>query len=388
MRTKATHISDEVAFSRDEFRRYGRHLIMPEVGLEGQRKLKSSSVLIVGAGGLGSPVALYLAAAGIGRIGIADSDTVDLTNLQRQILHSTESLGQPKTESAGRRLRNLNPEIEVEMYPTKLSSENTLQILKDYDVIVDGTDNFPTRYLINDACVLLGKPNVYGSIFRFEGQVSVFDAENGPCYRCVYPEPPPPGLVPSCAEGGVLGVLPGIIGTLQASEVIKLLLGIGESLIGRMLLFDALKVQFRELKTRKDPKCPVCGENPTISELIDYDAFCGYDSKNAGTIGGEITVEDLKRRLDNGDDILLLDVREPVESEIVTIGGVLMPLRDLPERVRELDSAREIVAYCHHGERSRRAVALLHELGFKKAKNLAGGIDQWACVVDKTLSRY
>jgi len=388
MRPKTILISDEVAFSRDEFRRYGRHLIMPEVGLEGQRKLKSSSVLIVGAGGLGSPVALYLAAAGIGRIGIADSDTVDLTNLQRQILHSTESLGQPKTESAGRRLRNLNPEIEVEMYPTKLSSENTLQILKDYDVIVDGTDNFPTRYLINDACVLLGKPNVYGSIFRFEGQVSVFDAENGPCYRCVYPEPPPPGLVPSCAEGGVLGVLPGIIGTLQASEVIKLLLGIGESLMGRMLLFDALKVQFRELKVRKDPKCAICGDKPSIHELIDYDAFCGYDSKNAGEHEAEITVEELKRRLDNGDDILLLDVRETVESEIVSIGGVLMPLRDLPERVHELDSAREIVAYCHHGERSRRAVALLKELGFRKAKNLTGGIDQWACVVDKTLSRY
>ncbi|MBF8247876.1 MAG: molybdopterin biosynthesis protein MoeB [Bacteroidetes bacterium] len=388
MSTKTPHIADEVAFSLDEFRRYGRHLIMPEVGLEGQRKLKSSSVLVVGAGGLGSPVALYLAAAGVGRIGIADSDTVDLTNLQRQILHSTEDLGQPKTESAGRRLRNLNPEIEIEMHRARLSSENALDILKDFDVVVDGTDNFPSRYLLNDACVLLGKPNVYGSIFRFEGQVSVFDAEDGPCYRCVYPEPPPPGLVPSCAEGGVLGVLPGIIGTLQASEVIKLLLGIGESLMGRMLLFDALKVQFRELKIRKDPKCPVCGENPTIRELIDYDAFCGYDSRNAGKNEAEISVEELRRRLDNGDDILLLDVREPVESEIVTIGGILMPLRDLPGRVRELDSAREIVAYCHHGERSQRAVALLKELGFKKAKNLAGGIDQWACVVDKTLSRY
>ncbi len=388
MRTKTPHIADEITFSRDEFRRYGRHLIMPEVGLEGQRKLKSSSVLVIGAGGLGSPVALYLTAAGIGRIGIVDSDDVDLTNLQRQILHSTENLGQPKTESAGRRLRNLNPEIEVETYSTKLSSANALLILKDYDVVVDGSDNFPTRYLISDACVLLGKPDVYGSIFRFEGQVSVFDAKNGPCYRCVYTEPPPPGLVPSCAEGGVLGVLPGIIGTLQASEVIKLVLGIGEALIGRMLLFDALKVQFSELKIRKDPKCPVCGESPTIRELIDYDAFCGYDSKNAGKNEAEIAVEELKRRLDNGDDILLLDVREQVESEIATIGGLLIPLRDLPSRVHELDSAREIIAYCHHGERSQRAVALLKELGFKKAKNLAGGIDQWACVVDKTLSRY
>lgn len=381
---------EEVRLTREELRRYGRHLIMPEVGLAGQKKLKNSRVLLIGAGGLGSPLGLYLAAAGVGSIGIVDFDIVDQTNLQRQIIHSTKDVGRLKLHSARERILGTNPNIHVETYETQLTSENALEILKDYDVIVDGTDNFPTRYLVNDACVLLGKPNVYGSIFRFEGQASVFHSKEGPCYRCLYPEPPPPGLVPSCAEGGVLGVLPGIIGTIQANETIKLLLGIGEPLIGRLLLFDALKMQFRELRLRKNPDCPICGENPTIKELIDYEAFCGltqlYDVQDQSEYA--ITVEELKKNLDGGEDVFVLDVREPHEYEIVNMGGYLIPLGDLPNRVHELDSSRQIAVHCHQGGRSQRAVEFLRELGFKKVKNLVGGIDEWAAKIDPSLARY
>lgn len=380
---------NDVNLSPEEFRRYGRHLIMPEVGLDGQKKLKAASVVLVGAGGLGSPLALYLAAAGIGRIGIVDFDLVDLSNLQRQILHSTHNVGRSKLASAQERITEVNPHVHVEVYETRLTSENALEILAQYDVVVDGTDNFPTRYLVNDACVLLKKPNVYGSIFRFDGQASVFYAEEGPCYRCLYAEPPPPGLVPSCAEGGVLGVLPGIIGTIQANETIKLILGIGKPLIGRLLLLDALTIQFRELKLRKNPNCPVCGEHPTIKELIDYEAFCGVaPSDGSGEREGEITVDELKTKLDNGDDVFVLDVREPHEYQIVNMNGFLIPLNDLPKRVNELDSAREIVVHCHHGTRSARAVELLRQLGFSKVKNLVGGIDAWAERIDPRLPRY
>jgi molybdopterin/thiamine biosynthesis adenylyltransferase/rhodanese-related sulfurtransferase len=376
--------------SREEFRRYGRHLLIPEIGLDGQKKLKASSVLLVGAGGLGSPLALYLAAAGVGRLGIVDFDVVDQSNLQRQVLHGTESVGRPKLQSAAERIASVNPFVKVEPYETQLTSQNALAILKNYDVVVDGSDNFPTRYLVNDACVLLHKPNVYGSVFRFEGQVSVFDADRGPCYRCLYSEPPPPGLVPSCAEGGVLGVLPGIIGTLQASEAIKVLLGIGEPLIGRLLLFDALKTDFRELTLRKDPACPVCGEKPTIHELIDYEAFCGIAPHTSTETQGtrEITVEELKRRLDENADIFLLDVREPHEYQIANLGGLLIPLNDLPNKVNELDMAKEIVVYCASGIRSARAVDILADLGFKKVKNLVGGINAWAEKIDPKLPVY
>ena len=377
--------------SRDEIRRYGRHLIMPEVGLEGQQKLKSSSVLIVGAGGLGSPVALYLAAAGVGTIGVVDFDSVDMTNLQRQIIFSTDAVGTSKSDAARKRLQSLNPLIEVRAHNVQLSSANALDILRDYDVIVDGTDNFPTRYLVNDACVLLRKPDIYGSIFRFDGQASVFDSRTGPCYRCLYAEPPPPGLVPSCAEGGVFGVLPGIIGTIQATETLKILLGIGDTLVGRLLLFDALRMQFRELKLRKNPECPVCGEHPAITRLIDYDAFCGVEpsGKDGQRVGeNEITVGELKRKIDDGGDFLLIDVREPHEYEIVNLNGKLIPLGKLPEKVRELDSSQEIVVHCHHGSRSARAVDMLKEMGFKKVKNLRGGIDEWAVEVDANMVRY
>jgi len=377
--------------SRDEIRRYGRHLIMPEVGLEGQQKLKSSSVLIVGAGGLGSPVALYLAAAGVGTIGVVDFDSVDMTNLQRQIIFSTDAVGTPKSDAARKRLQSLNPLIEVRAHNVQLSSANALDILRDYDVIVDGTDNFPTRYLVNDACVLLRKPDIYGSIFRFDGQASVFDSRTGPCYRCLYAEPPPPGLVPSCAEGGVFGVLPGIIGTIQATETLKILLGIGDTLVGRLLLFDALRMQFRELKLRKNPECPVCGEHPAITRLIDYDAFCGVEpsGRDGQRVGeNEITVGELKRKIDDGGDFLLIDVREPHEYEIVNLNGKLIPLGKLPEKVRELDSSQEIVVHCHHGSRSARAVDMLKEMGFKKVKNLRGGIDEWAVEVDANMVRY
>lgn len=381
---------EEIQLNREELRRYGRHLIMPEVGLTGQKKLKNSRVLLIGAGGLGSPLGLYLAAAGVGSIGIVDFDVVDQTNLQRQIIHSTKDVGRPKLHSARERILETNPNIHVETYETRLTSENALEILKDYDVVVDGTDNFPTRYLVNDGCVLLGKPNVYGSIFRFEGQTSVFYSREGPCYRCLYPEPPPPGLVPSCAEGGVLGVLPGIIGTIQANETIKLLLGIGEPLIGRLLLFDALKMEFRELTLRKNPDCPICSENPTIKELIDYEAFCGVTQLHNVQEQSKysITAEELKKQLDSGEEVLILDVREPHEYEIVNMGGYLIPLGDLPNRVHELDSSREIAAHCHHGGRSQRAVEFLRELGFKKVKNLVGGIDEWAVKIDPSLPRY
>jgi adenylyltransferase/sulfurtransferase len=345
---------------------------------------------LIGAGGLGSPAALYLAAAGVGTIGVVDFDVVDQSNLQRQILHRTGDVGRPKLESAAERIHEINPHVNVEPHNVRLSSSNAMEILRRYDVIVDGTDNFPTRYLVNDACVLLRKPNVYGSIFRFEGQASVFHAEKGPCYRCLYSEPPPPGLVPSCAEGGVFGVLPGIIGTIQALETLKLLLGIGDPLIGRLLLFDALSMEFRELALRKNPSCPVCGTDPTIRELIDYEAFCGL---SPGPATGshpelEITVKELKERLDRNDDFLLLDVREPHEYEIANLGGKLVPLNDLAKRVHELDSSTEIVVYCASGMRSAKAVRFLTEVGFRKVKNLTGGIAAWAEQIDQSMASY
>jgi len=380
----------DVRLSHEEIRRYGRHLILPEVGLEGQMKLKSASILLVGAGGLGSPLALYLAAAGIGKIGIVDFDVVDESNLQRQVLHSTPDVGRPKLDSAKDRIHAVNPNVEVELFSTRLTSENALGILGAYDVVADGTDNFPTRYLVNDACVLLRKPNVYGSIFRFEGQVSVFSAPGGPCYRCLYEDPPPPGLVPSCAEGGVLGVLPGIIGTIQAAETVKLILGIGEPLVGRLLLLDALTMKTRELKLRRNPECPVCGEHPAITELIDYEAFCGITPPDAETEAGEyaISVTDVREKLDRGENLFLLDVREPQEYQIANLGGHLIPLNDLPRRVHELDSSRDIVVYCHSGMRSGKAVQFLKQLGFRKVKNLVGGIDAWAAVIDHDMPRY
>jgi molybdopterin/thiamine biosynthesis adenylyltransferase/rhodanese-related sulfurtransferase/molybdopterin converting factor small subunit len=387
----ATAVDQDISLSNEEILRYSRHLIMPEVGMQGQRKLKASRVLLIGAGGLGSPLALYLSAAGVGKMGIVDFDVVDLTNLQRQVIHSTEKVGKPKLESARDAIRGINPHVVVETYETRLSSENALDILAEYDIIVDGTDNFPTRYLVNDACVLLGKPNVYGSIFRFDGQVTVFDARKGPCYRCLYPTPPPPDLVPSCAEGGVLGVLPGIIGTLQALETIKLIIGQGESLIGRLVLFDALRFSFREFTLKKNPDCPVCGQSPAIRELIDYDQFCGIEPIPADQSTGrksEITVEQLKAKLDRGDNLFNLDVREPHEYEIVNIGGCLIPLGELPERVHELDSSKEIVVHCKSGARSAKAVNFLKRIGFTKVSNLAGGIDAWARKIDTHLPRY
>ncbi len=381
----------EIELSNDEIRRYSRHLIMPEVGMEGQKKLKAASVLMIGAGGLGSPLGMYLAAAGVGRIGIVDFDVVEFSNLQRQILHSTQDVGRPKLDSAKERLLGINPNIQIETYEARLSSENALDILKDYDIIVDGTDNFPTRYLVNDACALLKKANVYGSIFRFEGQASVFYAEEGPCYRCLYPEPPPPGLVPSCAEGGVLGVLPGIIGAIQANEAIKLILGTGESLIGKLLLFDALKMKFRELKLRKNPSCPICGVHPTIHELIDYEAFCGITPQPTNKEDKkqwQITVEELKGKVDQGEDIFILDVREPHEYQICNLNGYLIPLGELPKRVHELDSSKEIVVHCQRGGRSQRALEFLLQAGFKKVKNLVGGIDAWAQRIDPKMPRY
>jgi adenylyltransferase/sulfurtransferase len=374
--------------SHEEILRYSRHLILPDVGVAGQKKLKAARVLLVGAGGLGSPAALYLAAAGVGTIGIVDFDVVDKTNLQRQVLHGTAAVGRPKLESARERLEDLNPNVRVETFETRLTSENALDIIREFDIVADGTDNFPTRYLVNDACVLLGKPNVYGSIFRFEGQASVFFAREGPCYRCLYAEPPPPGLVPSCAEGGVLGVLPGIIGSIQAMETIKLILGVGEPLIGRLLLFDALKLSFRELKLAKDPDCPVCGRHPTVTELIDYEAFCGIGA--APTYEGvEVTPLELKDELDQGKELVLLDVREPHEYEIAHIEGVtFIPLGELPERLRELDDHAEIVTYCHHGGRSLKAVEILKAAGFAKVRSLRGGIDAWAASVDPSLPRY
>ena len=375
--------------SHAEVLRYSRHLLLPEVGVEGQRKLKAARVLTIGAGGLGSPLSLYLAAAGVGTIGIVDFDVVDLTNLQRQIVHGTSTLGHSKLESAKARLTDLNPNVNVVGHEGRLTSENALDIIRDYDIVVDGTDNFPTRYLVNDACVLLGKPNVYGSIFRFEGQASVFYAKEGPCYRCLYSEPPPPGLVPSCAEGGVLGVLPGIIGSIQALETIKWIIGAGDSLIGRLVLFDALKLRFRELKLRKDPSCPICGEHPTIHELIDYQAFCGIGAE-PDYAGVEIGVEEFRReREQKGDELVLIDVREPHEWEIAHIEGArLIPLSQLPDRLGELDGHAEIVTQCHHGARSLKALEILRGAGFGKVRSLAGGIDAWAEQVEPGMARY
>jgi sulfur-carrier protein adenylyltransferase/sulfurtransferase len=384
-------IVEEPKLSREEVLRYSRHLIMPEVGMDGQLKLKQAHVLMIGAGGLGAPLGLYLAAAGVGHLGIVDFDVVDFTNLQRQVTFSTTDVGRPKSEAAKERLAAMNPAIEITTHETRLTSENALDLFKDYDIIVDGTDNFPTRYLVNDACVLLGKPNVYGSIFRFEGQVSIFGAPGGPCYRCLYPEPPPPGLVPSCAEGGVLGVLPGIVGSLQAVETIKLILGAGDPLIGRLLLFDALGMKFRELKLKKNPECPLCGANRTISKLIDYEEFCGIRGEEAPaavTIVPEITPRELKQRLDRGDDIFILDVREPHEYQICNINGYLLPLGDLPRRVNELDSSREIVAQCRSGKRSADAAEFLRKAGFRKIWNLKGGILAWSDEVDPSMPKY
>jgi adenylyltransferase/sulfurtransferase len=381
----------DVKLSKEEILRYSRHLIMPEVGMDGQLKLKQAQVLLIGAGGLGAPLGLYLAAAGVGRLGIVDFDVVDFTNLQRQITFSTKDVGRKKAEAARERLSSMNPDIQIDTFDTRLTSENALELFKDFDIIVDGTDNFPTRYLVNDACILLGKPNVYGSIFRFEGQVTVFGAPAGPCYRCLYPEPPPPGLVPSCAEGGVLGVLPGIVGSLQAMETIKLILGVGESLAGRLLLFDALAMRFRELKVRQNPACPICGENRTINKLIDYEEFCGIRGEEAPAVTTgipEITPRELKTRLDRGDDLFILDVREPHEYQICNIHGHLIPLGDLPKRVSELDSSREIVAHCRSGKRSADAVEFLQKAGFKKIWNLKGGILAWSDEVDPTVPKY
>ena len=375
--------------SHAEVLRYSRHLLLPEVGVEGQRKLKAARVLTIGAGGLGSPLSLYLAAAGVGTIGIVDFDVVDLTNLQRQIVHGTATLGRPKLDSAKARLTDLNPNVNVVGHDGRLTSANALEIIRDYDIVVDGTDNFPTRYLVNDACVLLGKPNVYGSIFRFEGQASVFYAKEGPCYRCLYAEPPPPGLVPSCAEGGVLGVLPGIIGSIQALETIKWIIGAGESLVGRLVLFDALKLRFRELKLRKDPNCPICGDRPTVHELIDYQAFCGIGAEPDYS-GLEISVEEyVQERRTKGDGLVLVDVREPHEWEIAHIDGArLIPLSQLPDRLNELDGHAEVVTHCHHGARSMKALEILRGAGFGKVRSLAGGIDAWAERVESGMARY
>src|SRR6202167_4572729 len=388
----STPANQGATLSKQEVLRYSRHLIMPEVGMEGQLKLKQAKGLCIGTGGLGAPLGLYLAAAGVGRIGLVDFDVVDFTNLQRQVLFGTSDVGHPKIEAAADRLRNLNPEIQIDTFETHLTSENALDIMKDYDIIVDGTDNFPTRYLVNDACVITGKPNVYGSIFRFEGQITVFGYPGGPCYRCLYPEPPPPGLVPSCAEGGVLGVLPGIVGTIQAAETLKLIIGIGEPLVGRLLLFDALAMRFRELKLRKNPECPVCGGHPTITKLIDYEEFCGIRGEESASpaqaVVPEISPRELKTRLDRGDDLFILDVREPHEFQICNLGGHLIPLGELSRRVNELDSSREIVAHCRSGKRSAEAVEFLRSAGFRKVLNLKGGILGWSDEVDASVPKY
>jgi molybdopterin/thiamine biosynthesis adenylyltransferase/rhodanese-related sulfurtransferase len=380
-------------FTREELQRYSRHLIMPEVGLDGQKKLKAARVLCVGAGGLGSPLALYLAAAGVGTLGLVDFDVVDSSNLQRQILHGTKDVGRRKLESAAERLEDINPNVKVALHEVRLSSNNALDLFRDYDVIADGTDNFPTRYLVNDACVLLGKPNVYASIFRFEGQASVFWAAKGPCYRCVYQEPPPPGLVPSCAEGGVLGILPGLLGVIQATETIKLVLGVGESLIGRLLLVDALGMSFRQLKLRKNPDCVVCGPHPTVTRLIDYEAFCGIpqakeqEKKEMGVPA--ITVQELKAKMDQGEPFVLVDVREPHEIAISQLpGSVKIPLGTLPANVNKLSTADDIVVHCRTGMRSAKAVQFLMDAGFRKVWNLTGGIDLWAVEIDPTVPRY
>ena len=385
----------DAALTKDEFLRYSRHLIIPEVGVEGQQKLKAAKVLMVGAGGLGAPLGLYLTAAGIGRIGIVDFDVVDVTNLQRQVIHSTADVGRKKLDSAAEKMKAINPALQVVKHETALSSENALDILKDYDLVIDGTDNFPTRYLVNDACVLLGKPNVYGSIFRFEGQATVFAYEGGPCYRCLYPEPPPPGLVPSCAEGGVLGILPGTIGLIQATEAVKLILGIGEPLVGRLLLYDALAMRFRELKLRKNPECPICGDHRTITKLIDYHQFCGVPQPAAAPVEekklneGEIDVLELKQKLDRGDNFVLLDVREPHEYQICSIpGSQLIPLGQVPQRLGELDPEADIVIHCKSGMRSAKACGILRQAGFKHVRNVVGGILAWSDKVDPSVPKY
>ncbi|MBS1817086.1 MAG: molybdopterin-synthase adenylyltransferase MoeB [Acidobacteria bacterium] len=385
--------------TNEEIKRYSRHLIMPEVGVDGQRRLKAGSVLCIGAGGLGSPAAMYLAAAGVGRIGLVDFDVVDFSNLQRQIIHGTSSVGKTKLQSAKERLLDLNPNIQVDTYETSLSSDNALELFAPYDVILDGTDNFPTRYLTNDACVLLGKPNAYGSIFRFEGQASVFATKDGPCYRCLYPEPPPPGLVPSCAEGGVLGVLPGVIGVIQATETIKLIAGIGEPLIGRFMIYDALRMKFRELKLRKDPDCPVCGTHPTVTKLIDYQEFCGLrpsvEAEAQAAVASsqanatEISAVELKQRIDRGDKLVIVDVREPNEFQINRIpGSQLIPLGEIPRRYAELDEEEEIIVHCKMGGRSAKAADYLRTVGFKRVLNLKGGILDWVDKVDPSQPKY
>jgi molybdopterin/thiamine biosynthesis adenylyltransferase/rhodanese-related sulfurtransferase len=376
-----------------DFSRYARHLILPEVGMEGQQKLKAARVLCVGTGGLGSPLALYLAAAGIGTLGLVDFDVVDASNLQRQIIHSTKDIGRKKLDSAEEKLLALNPALNVVKHETMLKSENALEILKDYDIVADGTDNFPTRYLVNDACVLTGKPNVYGSVFRFEGQASVFATREGPCYRCLYPEPPPPGLAPNCAEGGVLGILPGLVGVIQATEVIKLILGKGEPLIGRLLLVDALAMRFRELKLLKNPECPVCGQNPTVTRLIDYEQFCGIvpEIQQRQVVKNgipQIGVKELKQRLDAGEDLFILDVREPYEYQIANFGGKLIPMNEVHKRLAEIDRNREIVVHCKMGGRSQSVAEFLAQSGYANVKNLAGGIRAWAEQIDPKVPKY
>jgi sulfur-carrier protein adenylyltransferase/sulfurtransferase len=383
-----------IDFSNDEIARYSRHLIMPEVTLDGQKRIKASGVLCIGTGGLGSPVALYLAAAGVGRLGLVDYDTVDFSNLQRQILHGTDDVGRKKLNSARDRIKAINPNVQVELYDTMFRSENAMQLVQGYDIVIDGTDNFPTRYLSNDVCVLTKKPNIYGSIFRFDGQCTVFAPHlGGPCYRCMFPEPPPPGMVPSCAEGGVLGVLPGIIGVMQAIEAIKMIIGIGESLIGRLVSFDALKLRFKEFKIRKDPNCPICGDHPTIHELIDYDQFCGIPQADAEAAKElevpTITATELKTKIDRQDKFVLVDVREPFEYDISRIpGSKLIPLGEIPARLSELDSADEIVLHCKVGGRSAKALRILQEAGFRKLNNLQGGITAWSDEVDPTTPKY
>jgi adenylyltransferase/sulfurtransferase len=388
------HKAERLGLTPPEVARYSRHLIMPEVGMEGQKRLKAASVLLIGAGGLGSPLGLYLAAAGVGRIGIVDFDVVDFSNLQRQVLHGTPDVGRPKLQSAKERLHAINPEVQVDLYETRLTSANAIQIMTPYDIVIDGTDNFPTRYLVNDACVLLKKPNVYGSIFRFDGQASVFSPPQGPCYRCLYPEPPPPGEVPSCAEGGVLGILPGLIGCIQATEGVKLILGKGSSLIGRLLLYDALQMRFQEFKVRRNPKCPMCGDKPTITQLIDYEQFCGIRGQETSAPAPadtewEITVDELKKRLDRNDRVFILDVRNPEEFQICRIpGSTLLPLPELPQRFRELDQNHEMVIHCKSGMRSLKATIFLRQQGFRKVKNLKGGILAWATSIDPTMPKY
>ena len=382
-----------MTLSKDEILRYSRHLIVPEVGMEGQLKLKAAKVLLVGTGGLGAPLGLYLAAAGIGRIGLVDFDVVDFTNLQRQVIHFTKDVGRPKIDSAAEKMQALNPNVEIVKHEVALSSENALGIIKDYDYVVDGTDNFPTRYLVNDACVLLGKPNVYGSIFRFEGQASIFAYAGGPCYRCLYPEPPPPGLVPSCAEGGVLGILPGTIGLIQATETVKLILGIGEPLVGRLLLYDALGMRFRELKLRKNPECPICGDHRTITGLIDYHQFCGVPQQPAKQESqlteSEIEVTEVKEKLDRGDKFVLIDVREPHEHQICNIAAAkLIPLGEIGKRLGELDPEADIVIHCKSGMRSARACGILRAAGFKHVRNMKGGILAWSDQVDPSVPKY